>query len=98
MGLAEVLGGTVTEYAMRVWVKPDQLAKLNLTIADIKRAIQQQNVLVPAGQIGGPPAPEGTECRRLRLPGGRERVRRWAVARAMDHLRRFLDRKEPGGE
>jgi HAE1 family hydrophobic/amphiphilic exporter-1 len=61
VGLAEVLGGTVTEYAMRVWVKPDQLAKLNLTIADIKRAIQQQNVLVPAGQIGGPPAPEGTE-------------------------------------
>ncbi len=61
VGLAEVLGGSLTEYAMRVWVKPDQLAKLNLTIGDLKRAIQQQNTLVPAGQIGGPPAPAGTE-------------------------------------
>ncbi|MBW2267492.1 MAG: multidrug efflux RND transporter permease subunit [Deltaproteobacteria bacterium] len=61
VGLAEVLGGSITEYAMRVWVRPDQLAKLNLTVSDLQRAIQQQNVLVPAGQIGGPPAPEGTE-------------------------------------
>jgi len=61
VGLAEVLGGSVTEYAMRVWVKPDQLAKLNLTVADLQRAIKLQNTLVPAGQIGGPPAPAGTE-------------------------------------
>jgi len=61
VGLAEVLGGSLTEYAMRVWIKPDQLAKLKLTISDIRRAIQEQNTLVPAGQIGGPPAPEGTE-------------------------------------
>ena len=46
---------------MRVWIKPDQLSKLNLTVTDIQRAIQHQNTLVPAGQIGGPPAPEGTE-------------------------------------
>ena len=61
VGLAEVLGGTITEYAMRVWIKPDQLAKLSLTVTDITRAIQEQNVLVPAGQIGGEPAPPGTE-------------------------------------
>ena len=61
VGLAEVLGGSLTEYAMRVWVKPDQLAKLKLTIPDITSALQQQNVLVPAGQIGGQPAPEGTQ-------------------------------------
>jgi len=61
VGQAEVVGGSITEYAMRVWVRPDQLGKLNLTIGDIQRAIQNQNVLVPAGQIGGPPAPEGTE-------------------------------------
>jgi HAE1 family hydrophobic/amphiphilic exporter-1 len=61
VGLVEVFGGSTTEYAMRVWVRPDQLAKLNLTISDLKRAIQEQNVLVPAGQIGGAPAPEGTE-------------------------------------
>ena len=45
---------------MRVWVKPDQLAKLGLTVPDITRAIQEQNVIAPAGQIGGPPAIPGT--------------------------------------
>ena len=61
VGLAEVLGGSITEYAMRVWIKPDQLAKLSLTVPDITRAISEQNVLVPAGTIGGEPAPPGTE-------------------------------------
>jgi HAE1 family hydrophobic/amphiphilic exporter-1 len=58
VGEASVLGGS--EYAMRVWVKPDQLAKLGLTVPDITRAIQEQNVVAPAGQIGGPPAVPGT--------------------------------------
>ena len=61
VGQAEVLGGSAFEYAMRVWVKPDQLAKLGLTVPDITNALKTQNVLIPAGQIGGPPAPEGTE-------------------------------------
>ena len=61
VGQAEVVGGSVFEYAMRVWIKPDQLAKLGLTVPDITKAIQEQNVLIPAGQIGGPPAPAGTE-------------------------------------
>ena len=71
VGLAEVLGGSVTEYAMRIWIKPDQLAKLNLTVPDITSAIQQQNVLVPAGQIGGEPAPPGTEFTYTVNTGGR---------------------------
>jgi hydrophobe/amphiphile efflux-1 (HAE1) family protein len=71
VGLAEVLGGSVTEYAMRIWIKPDQLAKLNLTVPDITGAIQQQNVLVPAGQIGGEPAPAGTEFTYTVNTGGR---------------------------
>jgi len=61
VGQAEVLGGSSTEYAMRVWIRPDELAKLGVTITDITSAIQSQNVLVPAGQMGGPPAPAGTE-------------------------------------
>ncbi len=61
VGVAEVFGGSSTDYAMRVWVRPDELAKLNLTISDLQHAIQEQNVLVPAGQLGGPPAPENTE-------------------------------------
>jgi HAE1 family hydrophobic/amphiphilic exporter-1 len=59
VGQASVLGGS--DYAMRVWVKPDQLAKLGLTVPDITRAIQEQNVIAPAGQIGGPPAKPGTQ-------------------------------------
>jgi HAE1 family hydrophobic/amphiphilic exporter-1 len=59
VGQAQVLGGS--EYAMRVWVKPDQLAKLGLTVPDITRAIQEQNVIAPAGQVGGPPAARGTQ-------------------------------------
>ena len=71
VGLAEVLGGSVTEYAMRIWIRPDQLAKLNLTVPDITGAIQAQNVLVPAGQIGGEPAPKGTEFTYTVNTGGR---------------------------
>ena len=59
VGQVSVLGGS--DYAMRVWVKPDQLAKLGLTVPDITGAIQEQNVIAPAGQIGGPPAKPGTE-------------------------------------
>ncbi len=58
VGQADVLGGS--EYAMRVWIKPDQLAKLNITVPDITNAIQEQNVIAPAGQIGGAPALPGT--------------------------------------
>ena len=50
VGQADVLGGS--EYAMRIWVKPDQLAKLGLTVPDITNAIREQNVITPAGQIG----------------------------------------------
>jgi HAE1 family hydrophobic/amphiphilic exporter-1 len=61
VGQATVVGGSAFEYAMRVWIKPDQLAKLGLTVPDLTNALRQQNVLIPAGQIGGPPAPPGTE-------------------------------------
>ena len=71
VGLAEVLGGSVSDYAMRIWVRPDQLSKLGLTVPDITSAIAQQNVLVPAGQIGGEPAPAGTEFTYTVNTGGR---------------------------
>ncbi len=49
------------QYAMRFWVKPDQLSKLNLTVSDLVNAINQQNTVNPAGQVGGPPTPKGQE-------------------------------------
>jgi HAE1 family hydrophobic/amphiphilic exporter-1 len=71
VGNAEVLGGSISEYAMRVWIRPDQLSKLNLTVSDIIMAIQEQNVLVPAGQIGGEPAPPNNEFTYTVQTGGR---------------------------
>jgi HAE1 family hydrophobic/amphiphilic exporter-1 len=47
------------QYAMRLWVKPDQLAKLNITVPEIINAIQTQNTVNPAGQVGSEPAPPG---------------------------------------
>src|SRR5262249_36207674 len=49
------------DYAMRIWVKPDLLAKLGLTVPDLVRAVQQQSTVNPSGQIGAQPAPPGQE-------------------------------------
>lgn len=59
VGDVKLFGGS--DYAMRIWVKPDVLGKLGLTVPDLVKAVQDQNVISPAGQIGGPPAPEGTD-------------------------------------
>ena len=44
------------QYAMRFWLNPDQLAKLNITANDVINAVNVQNTVNPAGQIGGPPS------------------------------------------
>lgn len=49
------------QYAMRIWVKPDKLASLDITIPEIVSAIQAQNTVNPAGQIGSEPLPQGQE-------------------------------------
>ena len=49
------------QYAMRLWVKPDQLSKLGITVPEVVSAIQAQNTVNPAGQVGGAPAPKGQE-------------------------------------
>src|SRR3954464_7490527 len=59
VGQINLFGGS--DYAMRVWLRPDRIAKLGITVPDIVSAINQQNQLSPAGQIGGPPAAAGTE-------------------------------------
>jgi len=54
VGQTQVFGSG--QYAMRLWVKPDQLAKLGITVTDIVNAIKAQNTVNPAGQVGGEPA------------------------------------------
>ena len=59
IGNVQVFGAG--KYAMRLWVKPDQLAKLGITVPEIVSAIESQNAVNPAGQIGGAPVPKGQE-------------------------------------
>ncbi|HEX5152543.1 MAG TPA: multidrug efflux RND transporter permease subunit [Parafilimonas sp.] len=54
-----VFGGS--EYAMRVWVKPDLLSKYDLTVQDVINALKAQNVIKPGGSFGGEPAVKGTQ-------------------------------------
>nr|WP_321466090.1 multidrug efflux RND transporter permease subunit [uncultured Desulfobulbus sp.] len=60
-GIASVTVFGAGKYAMRMWVKPDQLAKLNITIPEIISAINAQNTVNPAGQVGSEPVPAGQE-------------------------------------
>jgi hydrophobic/amphiphilic exporter-1 (mainly G- bacteria), HAE1 family len=69
IGNVQVFGAG--EYAMRLWVKPDQLAKLGITVPDIISAIQAQNTINPAGKIGGEPIPPGQEFTYSVLAQGR---------------------------
>ena len=60
-GISSVTVFGAGQYAMRLWVKPDQLAKLNITVPEIVDAIKKQNTVNPAGQVGAEPAPAGME-------------------------------------
>ena len=60
-GIASVTVFGAGQYAMRLWVRPDQLAKLGITIPEIVNAVSAQNTVNPAGQIGAEPAPKGQE-------------------------------------
>ncbi len=67
VGRVQVLGAS--DYSMRIWVKPDVLAKLGITIPEIVNAIKSQNVIAPGGKFGAEPAPSGTEFTyTVRLP------------------------------
>ena len=54
VGQVQVYG--MGQYAMRLWVKPDQLAKLGVTVTEVVNAVQAQNTVNPAGQVGGQPS------------------------------------------
>jgi HAE1 family hydrophobic/amphiphilic exporter-1 len=69
IGNVQVFGAG--QYAMRLWVKPDTLAKLGVTVPEIVSAIQAQNTVNPAGKAGGEPAPKGQEFTYTVLAQGR---------------------------
>ena len=60
-GIGQVSVFGAGQYAMRLWVRPDVLAQRGITVPEIVSAIQQQNTVNPAGQVGGEPVPPGQE-------------------------------------
>ncbi|MCB2222074.1 MAG: efflux RND transporter permease subunit [Bacteroidetes bacterium] len=67
IGRVNVMGAS--DYSMRIWIKPDRLAHMGITVPEILAAINEQNVVVPGGKFGAEPAPPGTEFTyTVRLP------------------------------
>ncbi len=60
-GIGEVTVLGASDYSMRIWIKPDKLSKMGITVPEILNAINSQNVIVPGGKFGAEPAPPGTE-------------------------------------
>src|SRR5712672_3449477 len=87
VGRSEVFGAG--QYAMRLWIKPDQLAKLGITVTDIANAIQAQNKVNPAGQIGGEPAQKNQQFTYALLAKGR--------LRSPEQFGKIVVRESPNG-
>ena len=67
IGRVDVMGSS--SYSMRIWIRPDRLSSLGITVPEIVNAINEQNVIVPGGKFGAEPAPPGTEFTyTVRLP------------------------------
>ncbi len=60
-GVASITVFGAGQYAIRIWVKPDTLAALGISVPEIIKAVEKQNTVNPSGQIGGEPAPPGQE-------------------------------------
>src|SRR5262250_1008628 len=71
IGQVQIFGAS--QYAIRLWVNPDTLAKLDITVNEIANALQAQNTVNPAGQLGGDPIPRGQEFTYTVLAQGRLR-------------------------
>ena len=60
-GIGEVKIMGASDYSMRIWIKPDRLSKMGISVTEIIDAINSQNTIVPGGKFGAEPAPAGTE-------------------------------------
>lgn len=60
-GVGDVFLFGGADYSMRIWLDPDLLTKLNLTVNDVSNAVKKQNAIAPGGKFGAPPAPSGVE-------------------------------------
>ena len=60
-GVGDSRLASTQDYSMRIWVNPDKMAKLGLTATDVSNAVDAQNRQNPAGTLGAPPTPNGTD-------------------------------------
>jgi len=60
-GVGQIQNYGTADYAMRVWVNPQRLASLGLTVPDLLNAVKQQSTVNPSGGIGTEPSPKGQE-------------------------------------
>src|SRR5580704_7991572 len=60
-GIGDIRNLGAADYSMRMWLNPNSLARLGLTVTDLQNALRQQNVVNPAGQVGAEPAPAGQQ-------------------------------------
>jgi len=70
-GVGEVQPFGVGDYSMRIWLDPEKLKTRGITADDVVQAVGEQNVQVPAGQVGEPPVPEGQAFQRVISVKGR---------------------------
>jgi HAE1 family hydrophobic/amphiphilic exporter-1/multidrug efflux pump len=70
-GVGQVRLFGARDYSMRIWLDPDRMARLGVTVNDVQRAVNEQNVVAPAGQLGVPPAPDGQQMQYSVLVQGR---------------------------
>src|SRR5262245_52346470 len=89
-GIASVSIFGAGNYAIRVWVRPDRLAQMGITVPEIINAIQQQNNVNPAGQVGGEPIPQGQQFTYA--------VRSQGRLSAPEEFGEIVLRAAPGGE
>ena len=88
-GIASVTVFGAGQYAIRLWVRPDRLAQMGITVPEIINALQQQNTVNPAGKIGGEPVPKGQEFTYAVRSQGRLETQR--------EFGEIVLRAEPGG-
>lgn len=60
-GVGDVLLFGGSDYSMRIWLDPDLLTRMDMTVNDVVAAVRKQNAITPGGKFGAPPAPEGVE-------------------------------------
>jgi hydrophobic/amphiphilic exporter-1 (mainly G- bacteria), HAE1 family len=88
-GIASVTVFGAGNYAIRLWVRPDRLAQMGVTVPEIINAIQAQNTVNPAGQIGGEPIPQGQQYTYA--------VRSQGRLETADQFENIVIRAAPGG-